>query len=632
MEIVNKVRKNIAWIAGLVFSLFMVYSMGFGQFSPMVQRGVPLLLVCIIIFCTFPLSKKNTKSWHLIVDGILLIASVLTIGYVLIFENDILLRLGSANTTLDYIVSTIGILLVLETCRRTTGYVLVILGLIFFVYIFAGPYIPGFFGHTGFSFERSVAYIFLGYEGIFGVALNTMATVVAIFIIFGTILEVTGAGKYFIDLSLAVTGRLTGGPGITAILASSLFGTMSGSPVANVVGTGTLTIPLMKKSGFKKDYAGAIEAVASTGGQYLPPVMGSAAFVMAELLGISYLKIIVAAIIPALLFYFSVFLTVYLRAVKDGLKPMPKEEIPSIRKIFKDGGHMFIPIIVLVYLLMKGFSPGYAAFFTIVSAIVLSLVRKTTRRRFIDYVDSLIEGAKQNAGVFAALAVVGIIIGSISITGIGVKFSILVTNAAGESLFLALLFVAIATVILGMGLPPVACYLLVGVIAGSAISSLGLDLFTAHMFIFYFAGLAPITPPVAMSSYAAAGISGGSIMGTSFYAVRIGLLAFILPFMFAYAPELILVGDNILFDTIKVTITTIGGIILIAAAFEGYLFKVLPIWIRVLAFISGILCIIPETISDIIGMSALVLLLAYVFVSKNKTKVSENTQVTTDSI
>ncbi|MGE7778884.1 TRAP transporter permease [Peribacillus sp. NPDC097264] len=603
MKNILKIRYYLSWVASLTISVFLFYTAGFGQMSPMIQRVFPLLLVCVITFCAFPLvkSKEKTKKWHYILDAIFLFFSTFSLLYVMFNENEIALRIGGATTNTDFIVSLIGTIVVIELCRRTTSALLAGLSILFLVYVFFGPYFPGMFGHSGFNLETTSIYMFLGQDGIFGSALSSMVTFIFIFILFGAVLEITGAGKYMIDLALAITGRMTGGPAITAILASSLFGSMSGSPVANVSGTGTLTIPLMKKTGFSANYAGAVEAVASTGGQFMPPIMGSAAFLMAEMLGMAYIDIAISAIIPALLYYLCLYLSVYLKARKNGFVGLPKEELPKIRNVIKEGGHVLLPILVLVYLLVAGFSPGYSAFYTIIATVILSLIKKSTRKPFKDYVESFVSAARQSVPIFSALACVGIIVGSISLTGLGVKFSILVVAAAGQSLLLALIFVALACIVLGMGLPPIAGYLLVVVIAGSAVAELGANLFAAHMFIFFFASSAVITPPVALAAFVAAGISGGNAMKTGFIAVRLGIVAFIIPFMFVFSPELLLIGNNAM-DTVLAVVSAVLGVSLLSVSMEGFVITKVPIWLRIVGMMGGLLLIIPGVTTDVIGL------------------------------
>jgi len=613
MNAIILIRRYLTWTACLTISLFLFYTAGFGQMSPMFQRVFPLMLICIITFCAFPLTKKKLKSVHYILDATLLLISVFSLGYMLIFEKEIAMRIGGNTNSLDFIVSIVGMLIVIELCRRTTSKLLAVLSLIFLIYVFIGPYVPGMFGHSGFNLETTAVYMFMGQEGIFGSALSSMVSFIFIFILFGAVLEITGAGKYLIDLALAVTGRMTGGPAITAIFASALFGTMSGSPVANVSGTGTLTIPLMKRTGFSKNYAGAVESVASTGGQFMPPIMGSAAFLMAELLGMPYIEIAISAIIPALLYYLCLYFSVYFKARKEQFSSLDVKDIPKARNVLKEGGHVLLPILVLVFLLMSGFSPGYSAFYTIIATILLSLLRKSTRKPLKEYINSFVAAAKQSVPIFSALACVGIIVGSISLSGLGVKFSLLVVNAAGDSLFLALIFVALACIVLGMGLPPIAAYLLVVVICGSAISELGANLFAAHMFIFFFASSAVITPPVALAAFTAAGISGGDPMKTGLIAARLGIVAFIVPFMFVFSPELILISDSPL-DIVTAVFSAILGVTLLSMAMEGFIVKTIPIVLRAIGVIGGLCLIIPGWITDIFGLVILLVILFQQFI------------------
>lgn len=624
---IDKVRLVITTVCGIVLSLFLFYTAGFGQMTPMFQMAFPLLLASLIAFCAFPFSRKKQAWWHLIVDLVFFLLSIIVLGYVILFEKEIAMRIGGNTTTTDMVVSLLGLLIVVELCRRASSPILSLLALVFFGYLFVGPYIPGFFGHPGFDLEGAVIYTFMGQEGIFGSALNAMVSYIFIFILFGAVLEKTGAGQIIINFALAATGRMTGGPAMTAILASTFFGTMSGSPVANVSGTGTLTIPLMKKTGFSPNYAGSVEAVASTGGQFMPPVMGSAAFLMAEILGVPYAHVALAALLPALLYYACLYFTVYFKAKKENLRGLSKEETPKVRDVLRKGWPVFIPIAALVYLLMSGYSPGYAAFYTIVCTVVVSLLSKETRQSFFVYCQALVDAAKQSVTIFAALACVGIIVASISLSGLGVKFSLLVTQAAGQSLLLALIYVAIACIILGMGLPPIAAYLLVVVVSGPAVASLGADLFTVHMFIFYFASLAVITPPVALAAFAAAGISGGNPFKTGFLSMRLGIVAFVVPFMFVNSPELLLRGGSLV-DSMYAFMSALVGVFLLASAMEGYVATRMKLWLRVIAFVGGFALIIPEFWTDVMGVMILAAIVIQQIVSKKTEKQIEINQQT----
>jgi len=594
----KELKNKIILALGIILSVFLTYTSGFGQFSPMVQRGIPLMIAVVMVFLLFP-GKREDKTWQWVINIILILVSIFVIGYVMFFQKELAMRLGKVNQ-MDVIVSIIGILVVLEITRRSTAPALAVISAIFLAYAAFGQYLPGTMGHRALDISNSAVYLFLSQEGIFGTNLDVMVTFVFIFMLFGSFLESTGAGQGFINVAYGFTGKMTGGPGLTAVLASSMFGMVSGSPVANVSGSGTFTIPLMKRTGYDKEFAGAVEAASSTGGQIVPPVMGASAFLMAEVLGIPYLQIAYSAIIPAFLFYLSLFLTVYLRARKEKLKGLPASELPSKLKAITDSGHMFLSIVILIVLLVLNISPAKSAFWGTIALIITSSLRASSRLNLKKVLDSLSDAAHKSLGIFSALACVGIIVGVVSLTGLGVKFSILVTSIAGGNLMFALILVAIAGLIMGMGLPPVAAYLLLIVIVGPALENLGTALFTAHMFVFYFAAMAPITPPVALAVYAAVSISGGNPFRMGFIASRLAVIGFIVPFMFVYSPELLMSGS---IDIILISLVVSAfGVFLLATALEGHFLRKIPLPVRVITGIGALCLIFPGPVTDSIGL------------------------------
>jgi TRAP transporter 4TM/12TM fusion protein len=613
----EKWKESLIWGTGICLSLFLLYTSGFGEFRLTLQRGLPLLLASILIFLQFPvrrerpepLSKRSRllSGLERLINAIFLLASLFAIGYVILFEEELALRIGMT-TPLDNFVALVGIICVLEITRRATPPALFIITLACIAYVLLGAYIPGELGHRGYSFARLVQYLYLSQEGVFGMAMGVMVSIIYIFILLGAFLEATGAGKFVIDFAYSVTGRMRGGPALSAVVSSAMFGTISGSAVANVTGTGTFTIPLMKRTGYPARFAGAVEAVASTGGMIMPPVMGASAFVMSEILGIPYIKICIAAAVPAILYYVCLFVVVYLRAWKGGLRGLPKEQLPQRSVIIRESGIFFLPLILLVVLLLTGFTPPYACFFSIISLLGLSLVRKS-RLDWKGYLNILQVGARQSLVVFAALAGIGIIIGVISLTGIGVTFSTLITEIAGNSLLLALILVMIGALILGMGVPPLAAYILMVVVAGSALESLGVPIFIAHMFVFYFGCMAPITPPVALAAYAAAGISGADPIQTGYTATRLGVVGFIVPFMFVYGPPLLMIGSfqEILLAVISAT----AGVIALGIASEGFLLTPVNVPFRLLLIVGGLLLVYPGLVTDLIGYGMVFSILAF---------------------
>ncbi|MBI5967485.1 MAG: TRAP transporter fused permease subunit [Deltaproteobacteria bacterium] len=603
----EKWRESLIWGMGVCLSLFLLYTSGFGEFRLALQRGFPLLLGSILIFLKFPMIKKRPEfpsGWNQFflklerfIDAIFILASCFAIGYVIIFEEELALRIGMT-TPLDNFVALVGIICVLEITRRATPSALFIITLACMAYVLLGPYIPGELGHRGYSLGRLVQYLYLSQEGIFGMAMGVMVSIIYVFVLLGAFLEATGAGKFVIDFAYSVTGRLRGGPALSAVVSSAMFGTISGSAVANVTGTGTFTIPLMKRTGYTARFAGAVEAVASTGGMIMPPVMGASAFVMSEILGIPYIKICIAAAVPAILYYICLFVVVYLRAWKEGLRGLPKEELPQRNVIIRESGIFFLPIVLLVILLLTGFTPPYACFFSIISLLGFSLVSKS-RLDWKGYLNILHAGARQSLVIFAALAGIGIVIGIISLTGIGVTFSTLITEVAGDSLLLALIMVMIGALILGMGVPPLAAYILMVVVAGSALESLGVPLFIAHMFVFYFGCMAPITPPVALAAYAAAGISGANPIQTGYTATRLGMVGFIVPFMFVYGPPLLMIGS--FQEIIMAAVSATVGVVALGIASEGFILTSVKVPLRLILIAGGLALVYPGLITDLIG-------------------------------
>jgi len=622
MSRVDKTEGIFSFGVGVVISLFILYTSGFGQFRLALQRGFPLLLASVLIFLQFPLTRikgmspeGRSPAYRVLekaVNMLFILASCFAIGYVIVYEEDLALRIGMT-TPLDNFVALVGIICVLEITRRATPTALFIITLASIAYVLLGPYIPGELGHRGYSFDRLVQYLYLSQEGVFGITIGVMVSIIYIFILLGAFLEATGAGKFVIDFAYSVTGRLRGGPALSAVVASALFGTISGSAVANVTGTGTFTIPLMKRTGYSSRFAGAVEAVASTGGMIMPPVMGASAFVMSEILGIPYIRICIHAALAAILYYLCLFVVVYLRAWKMGLRGLPKEELPQRRVIIRESGVFFMPIVLLVVLLVTGFTPPYACFFSILSLLGLSLVRKS-RLDWKGYLNILQKGARQSLVVFAALAGLGIIIGVISLTGIGVTFSTAITEVAGNSLLLALIMVMIGALILGMGVPPLAAYILMVVVAGSALESLGVPIFIAHMFVFYYGCMAPITPPVALAAYAAAGISGADPIQTGYTATRLGMVGFIIPFMFVYGPPLLLIGSvqEIFLAVISATV----GVVALGIASEGFLFVPLHTFFRLMLILGGLALVYPGLITDLVGYGMVFLGLSLHFLSR----------------
>lgn len=551
--------------------------------DPWSLRLIHLSLAMAIAFLIFPVVKKRKIG---IIDFLLAALAIVVNGYVLVFMDDIIDRFALPST-LDLVMGVICIILLLEMTRRVVGLPMVIIAIAFLLYAYFGNYMPGILAHKGYSVSRIIDHLYLYMEGIYGVPLGVSAAFVILFIIFGSFLRETKTGDFFVGVANSLAGRARGGPAKIAILASALFGTVSGSSVANVSATGSYTIPLMKKTGYKPHFAGAVEAVASSGGQIMPPIMGAGAFLMAELTGMPYVIIILAALLPAILYFATLQISVHLEAVKTGLTGLSKEEVPSLRRVFIDGGHLIVPLLVLIYLLaVMRMSPMYAAFWSIVASVVVSSLRKETRMTPKSFFKALEMGAKGALLVVAACATAGIIVGVVTLTGLGLRFTGIILEFGAGSMILTLILTMIACYILGMGVPTTAAYIIAAVLAAPALISLGVPLLAAHLFVFYNALLADITPPVAVASFAGAGIAGADPMRTAFTSVRIGWMKFFIPFYFVYIPALLIVGYKPLVILSTFTIVFLS-ILCFSFVLQNWLFRPLARWERIILIAAG---------------------------------------------
>jgi len=600
------ISKVIALIA-VAMSAYHLYAGSFGAPEALLHRSTHLLFTLVLIFFLFPFSTKEWGKKFRWTDGILILMTLASIGYLFVNYEYVITRYPYVHplSSADMIFGILLTLLLIEGSRRVIGPALPITAGVFLAYAYVGSYLPGLLRHTGFTTEAIVDQLYLTTEGIFGIPLGVSATYVILFIIFGTFLEKSGTGQLFMDFASAITGWTRGGPGKISCISSALFGTISGSAVANVMVDGWLTIPLMKRTGFNPPFACAVEATASTGGQIMPPVMGAAAFVMSEFTGIPYITICLYAMIPALLYYVALFMSIHFMAGRMGIKGIPREELPRLRNVLAARGHMFIPLIIIVYMMTAGYTPMYACIYSTVSVIVLSMLRKETRMGFWTLIKALEEGAKNTLGVAAACACAGIVIGVINLTGLGLKFTSLVLFLAGESLIPALIMTMLAGIVLGMGMPTTPAYIVQAALLIPALIKLGVMNIAAHMFVFYFSTISAITPPVAMAVYAAAGIGGAKLWPTGLWAMRIGAAGFIVPFMFVYGPSLLFVGSA--FDIITSAISASFGVIALAAGMVGWFVKALKPWERVVLVAAAFLLIKPGLYTDAIGYVLLLL-------------------------
>ena len=593
----------------VAMSVYHLYAGYFGAPEALLHRSAHLLFVLVLIFSLFPLSTKEWGKKIRWMDGPLILLILASVGYIFFNYEYFITRYQYVHplTSADMFFGIVLTLLLIEGSRRVIGPALPITAIVFLAYAYIGPYLPGLLRHTGFTTEVIVDQLYMATDGIFGIPLGVSATYVILFIIFGTFLEKSGTGQLFMDFASAITGWTRGGPGKIACISSALFGTISGSAVANVMVDGWLTIPLMKRTGFNPPFACAVEATASTGGQIMPPVMGAAAFVMAEFTGIPYITICLYAMIPALLYYFALFMSIHFMAGKMGLKGIPREELPNLKKVLAARGHMFIPLGIIVYMMTAGYTPMYACIYSTVAVVVLSFLRKETRMGFWTILKALEEGAKNTLGVAAACACAGIVIGVINLTGLGLKFTSFVLFLAGESLIPALIMTMLAGIVLGMGMPTTPAYIVQAALLIPALIKLGVMNIAAHMFVFYFSTISAITPPVAMAVYAAAGIGGAKLWPTGLWAMRVAAAGFIVPFMFVYGPSLLFIGSA--FDIITSAISASIGVAALAAGMVGWFLKEANYFERAILIVAAFLLIKPGLYTDAIGLVLLIIVI-----------------------
>ncbi|WP_019153194.1 TRAP transporter permease [Robertmurraya massiliosenegalensis] len=612
--------KWIVFLGLLSFSLFQLYTGIFGVLTAQLQRSIHLGFALSLIFLLFPARKKNrgiqTKpAWY---DIVLAIAAIVVGAYWPLMIDDLVSRVGII-TQLDFYVGVAAVLLVLEATRRAVGMPITIIAGLFLLYALYGPQMPGFLAHRGLSPERLIQTMFYTTEGILGTPLGVSATFIFLFLLFGAFLVKTGVGQYFNDLAVSIAGKQTGGPAKVAIFSSALQGTISGSSVANVVTSGSFTIPMMKKLGYKKEFAGGVEAAASTGGQLMPPIMGAAAFLMVEFIGgITYWEIAKAAAIPALLYFTGIWIMTHFEAKRIGLRGLKKEEMPNRKEVLKKI-YLLTPILAVIVLLMTGMSVTRAALWSIVITILVSAIRKETRIGFKDMINALVDGARTALGVAAATAAAGIIVGVVTKTGLGLKLANGLLDLAGGALIPTLMLTMVACIVLGMGSPTTANYVITSTIAAPAIILLGVPDLSAHLFVFYFGIVADITPPVALAAFAAAGVSGGEPIKTGVNSAKLAIAAFIIPYMFVLSPELLMI-DTVWYHLIWIVFTAIAGMMAIGSGIIGFWQRKLHWLERILGVVGGLMLIYPEGMSDVIGMVLFLILVALQFFVKGKGK------------
>ncbi|MGL4981984.1 MAG: TRAP transporter permease [Treponemataceae bacterium] len=604
------VRKKIMRYLLVGFSLFALWLNTFAVLPEQIRRSLFIGFAVFLSYLLFPakksLSYTNSVPWY---DVLLGLVGALSFGYMVFNFRSLVDSASSGYSSLDITVGIIGIVLLMEVCRRVVGIPILAVVTAFLMYAKFGNYVSGSFGHRGFSIKRIVEHLFYNTEGVIGTPLGVCSTFIVLFIIFGSFIDKTGVGKFFIQIANSLAGKSIGGPAKVAVIASALQGMISGSSVANTVGSGSFTIPMMKKTGYKPEFAAAVEAVSSTGGQIMPPIMGAAAFLMAEMTGIAYSRIVIAAILPAALYFAGIWLMIHFEAKKLGLKGLDASEVPNFFKLMITDGYLLLPLVALVVFLMNGYTPSRSAVIAILISIIVSLFKKEHRISGKGFFDALENGARSTLGVAIACSVAGMIVGVVTLTGLGLKLATNLLALSGGVPLIALFFTMIASIVLGMGVPTTANYVIMATITAPIVIKMGVPLLPAHMFVFYFGIVADITPPVALAAYAGSAIAKSDPLKTGLTATRLAITAFIIPYIFALNPALLFI-DTVWYHVIVISFTALVGMIGISSAMEGYMFTKMPIWERLICFPAGLLLIIPSVYTDIAGVFLVLIILA----------------------
>ena len=622
------VKRNLSGTHLLLFSLmalslavFQVWSVIFGKLDPLNQMAIHLSFILALTFLVYSYSRKVTDKKYLIfADYFAALLAIAAGGYYTIHAERIATRIPVIEplSTVDVFFGLVFVVLTLEAARRTIGFLVVLIVLVGISYMIWGHHLSGVLSHREFSLVEILDDLAYSFNGLWGSPVAVAASFVFMFMLFGSFLNKAGAGDFFFQLSSAIAGRSKGGAAKVAVLASAFFGSISGSPTANVVTTGAFTIPVSKKIGYKSSFAAAIEAAASTGGSILPPIMGSSAFLMAAVTQLPYRSIIIAAFIPAILYYISLLAMVHFEALRLDLPRVSKEDIPKLSSILKEGWHYFLPLIVLVFFLVEGYSPSRTAFYGMITIIIISWFRKCTRMGLREIIAALIDGAKSAIPVTTACAAAGLVIAGIMSTGLGGKLTSIVLALTEGHLLFTLILVMVICIILGMGMPVAAAYILTAMLAAPALIELGVPTIAAHLFIVYFSIFSAITPPVAVAAFAAAGIADTSPNKVGFEAARLGLVGFIVPFMFVLEPTLLMKGE--LLAIVLSFFTASFGVIVLAAALIGWFSVRISVMKRILLGLSALVMIYPHFLSDVLGLVAIIIMGLVV----NKSKLSFN--------
>jgi len=605
-------KNNTGWgriltLIAVAMGMFQLYTALFGVFTAMWQRSVHLAFGFLLVFMT---SASRRKSRSMVaVDLIFSLLGVLTTVYIFGDFNGIMDRFGNPSP-LDLLSGAVAILLVLEITRRATGWVLPTIGLIFIIYAYLGPFMPGVFKHRGYDLERIIHQLYLTTEGIYGIPLGVSTDFVYLFILFGGFLTLTGTGQFYIDLANAAVGKARGGPAKVAVVSSALFGTISGSAVANVASTGAFTIPMMKKTGYHPNFAGAVEASASTGGQLMPPVMGAAAFVMAEFLRIPYVEVAKSAIIPALIYFGAIFSSVHLEALRTGLQGLDASQMTGFWKLIRKKGYLLFPLFLLILLMVVvRWDIMKVAVFSVLACLAIAIVDRSSRFNWDKFLQAFSSITGSVIVVMTSCALAGTIVGIVNLTGVGLRLSSMMIALVGQNAILILVAMMVVSIILGMGLPTTPAYIILAVLAVPSVVELGVPPLAAHFFIFYFGMLSMVTPPVALAVSTAIGISGGDFWKTGINSVKLTLSAFILPYFFIFDTALFLQGS--IFKILFVSVTAMAGAFFLSTATIGWMFGKVPAWGRIILLLSSISLIHPSYTASFLGLAGVGIMALY---------------------
>ena len=601
-------------VTAIIMAAFHLYTAGFGRFPALQQRSIHLAFTLILTFFIYPITtKKIPGKWSFGINSLFSLGALVTCGNIAFYIYYVLFERAGESTELDIIMGSILILLVLEMTRRVMGWALPIITIVFIAYGFLGPYIDiPYLSHSGMDVHRFISYTYLSTEGLFTIPLGVSATFIAVFVIFAAFLINSGVGDFFMEAAMAIAGDKTGGPAKVAVVSSAVMGSVSGSSVGNVVTTGSVTIPLMKRMGFPALLAAGIEATASTGGQIMPPLMGATAFIIASVIGKPYIIICIAAFIPAVLSFFCVYLIVHFESVRLGIKGLSKSDLPKLWPVVKKRGHLVIPIIVLVVMLVMGYTAMKAGFYSMISVIVTSAFQKETRMGVKEILSAMESGAKAVLPIAAACACSGIVVGVLTLTGLGLKFSYLLVEIANGNLPILLLLAMIVSIFLGMGITTTAAYLLVAIVVAPVLVQMGIPELAAHMFVFYYAVISTITPPVALAAYAAAGIANTDPLKTAIVGFRVGIAKFVVPFYIIYSPSILLVDADPIQAAMAI-VMALFGIWALSGVSCGFMFRYLKFYERIVLFFCIPLTISPNFAINCVGTGiiALISLIAF---------------------